>query len=54
MTRTILVAALAAVSVFANVGCATKKYVRNQVTPINNKLANWTKSVPRIRATSKM
>src|SRR5664279_2292108 len=38
MSRTVLVATLAAVSVFANVGCATKKYVRNTVTPINNKI----------------
>ena len=38
MSRTILVLALAAASVFANVGCATKKYVRNTVTPINNKI----------------
>jgi OmpA-OmpF porin, OOP family len=38
MTKTILVATLAAVSVFANVGCATKKYVRNTVAPINNKI----------------
>ena len=38
MNKTILVAMLAAASVFTNLGCATKKYVRNQVTPINNKL----------------
>jgi OmpA-OmpF porin, OOP family len=38
MSRTILVLALAAASVFANSGCATKKYVRNTVTPINNKI----------------
>jgi outer membrane protein OmpA-like peptidoglycan-associated protein len=38
MTKTILVIALAATSVVANVGCATKKYVRNQITPINNKI----------------
>ncbi len=38
MNRTVLVATLAAVSVFTNLGCATKKYVRNQVTPINNKI----------------
>ncbi len=38
MSRTVLVVALAAASVFANVGCATKKYVRNQITPINNKI----------------
>jgi outer membrane protein OmpA-like peptidoglycan-associated protein len=38
MTKTILVMALAATSVVANLGCATKKYVRNQVTPINNKI----------------
>jgi outer membrane protein OmpA-like peptidoglycan-associated protein len=38
MSRTLLVTALAATTIFANVGCATKKYVRNQVTPINNKI----------------
>jgi OmpA-OmpF porin, OOP family len=38
MNKTILVTVLAAASVFANLGCATKKYVRNQVTPINNKI----------------
>jgi len=38
MSRTILVLALAAASVFSNLGCATKKYVRNTVTPINNKI----------------
>ena len=38
MSRTVLVVALAAASVFANVGCATKKYVRNQIAPINNKI----------------
>ena len=38
MTRTILIAVLAATTVAGNVGCATKKYVRNQITPINNKI----------------
>lgn len=38
MSKTILVVALAATSVVANLGCATKKYVRNQVAPINNKI----------------
>jgi outer membrane protein OmpA-like peptidoglycan-associated protein len=38
MSKTVLVAVLTASSVFFNIGCATKKYVRNQVTPINNKL----------------
>jgi OmpA-OmpF porin, OOP family len=38
MSRITLVAVLAAVSLLANVGCATKKYVNNQITPINNKL----------------
>lgn len=38
MSRITLVAVLAAVSLIANVGCATKKYVQNQVTPINNKI----------------
>jgi OmpA-OmpF porin, OOP family len=31
-------AALAAITLFANLGCATKKYVQSQVTPINNKI----------------
>ena len=38
MSRTILVVSLAAASLFANLGCATKKYVQNQSTPINNKI----------------
>ncbi len=38
MNKSILVAALAAVSLFANLGCATKKYVQSQITPINNKM----------------
>jgi len=38
MSRTVLVAVLASTSVLANIGCATKQYVRNQVTPINNKI----------------
>lgn len=38
MSRIPLVAVLAAASLIANVGCATKKYVRNQITPINNKI----------------
>jgi len=38
MSRTVLVVSLAAASVFANLGCATKKYVQNQITPINNKI----------------
>jgi OmpA-OmpF porin, OOP family len=38
MSRTLLVAVLASTSVLANLGCATKAYVRNQVTPINNKI----------------
>lgn len=38
MSKIVLVATLAAVSVVANVGCATKKYVRNTVAPINNKI----------------
>lgn len=33
-----LLAALAATTLFANLGCATKKYVQNQITPINNKI----------------
>jgi OOP family OmpA-OmpF porin len=38
MTRITLVATLAAGSLLANIGCATKKYVRQQITPINNKI----------------
>ena len=38
MSRITLVAVLAAVSLLSNIGCATKKYVRNQMTPINNKI----------------
>jgi outer membrane protein OmpA-like peptidoglycan-associated protein len=38
MNRIPLVAVLATVSVLTNIGCATKKYVRNQVTPINNRI----------------
>ena len=38
MSKTILVVSLAAASLFANLGCATKKYVQNQITPINNKI----------------
>ena len=38
MSRTIVVAALAAASLVANLGCATKKYVQSQVAPINNRI----------------
>ena len=38
MSRITLVAVLAAVSLLSTIGCATKKYVRNQITPINNKI----------------
>jgi outer membrane protein OmpA-like peptidoglycan-associated protein len=38
MTKTILVATLSAASLLTNIGCATKKYVRQQLTPINNKI----------------
>lgn len=38
MTRTLFIAALAFSTVFANVGCATKKFVRQQVSPINDRL----------------
>src|SRR5215472_18291824 len=38
MSKTILVATLTTASLLTNIGCATKKYVRNQVTPINNKI----------------
>ena len=39
MSRTYLIAALSAASLFANLGCATKKYVQNQITPINNQIS---------------
>jgi outer membrane protein OmpA-like peptidoglycan-associated protein len=39
MSRTILVLALAAASVFANVGCATKKYVAKTVSPIEARVS---------------
>ncbi|HZD30524.1 MAG TPA: hypothetical protein VE779_02585, partial [Candidatus Angelobacter sp.] len=38
MCRTMMIAALAATTLIANLGCATKKYVQSQVTPINNKI----------------
>ena len=38
MNRTILATLLIAVGLVSTVGCATKGYVRNQVTPINNKI----------------
>jgi outer membrane protein OmpA-like peptidoglycan-associated protein len=38
MNKAIFVAALAASSLVANIGCATKKYVQTQITPINNKI----------------
>jgi len=38
MSKSLFVVVLAASSLLANIGCATKKYVRNQVTPINNKI----------------
>lgn len=38
MNRTSLVSLLVAIGLFASVGCATKKYVQNQITPINNKI----------------
>jgi OmpA-OmpF porin, OOP family len=38
MSRITLLAVLAAVSLLSNIGCATKKYVRSQITPINNKI----------------
>jgi OOP family OmpA-OmpF porin len=39
MTRKILVSLTVAVGLISSVGCATKKYVQNQVTPINNKIS---------------
>ena len=38
MSRSILVAMLVAGTMLSTIGCATKKYVRNQVAPINNKI----------------
>ena len=38
MNKTIFVAMLAASSLVANIGCATKKYVQSQITPINNQI----------------
>ena len=38
MNRTFFVSLLVAIGLLASVGCATKKYVRNQLTPINNKI----------------
>ena len=38
MSRFHLVPLLIAVGLLSSVGCATKKYVQNQVTPINNKI----------------
>ena len=38
MNRTSLVSLLVAIGLSSSVGCATKKYVQNQITPINNKI----------------
>jgi OOP family OmpA-OmpF porin len=38
MNRIPLVSLLIAVGLLSSVGCATKKYVQNQITPINNKI----------------
>jgi len=38
MNRVPLVSLLIAIGLLSSVGCATKKYVQNQVTPINNKI----------------
>jgi outer membrane protein OmpA-like peptidoglycan-associated protein len=38
MNRTFFVSLLVAVGLLSSVGCATKKYVRNQLTPVNNKI----------------
>src|SRR5215471_1414035 len=40
MNRTFLVSLLVAIGLLSSVGCATKKYVRNQLTPINNKIGD--------------
>ena len=38
MSKEILIATVVATTLFANLGCATKKYVQNQITPINNQI----------------
>src|SRR5271157_3288847 len=38
MNRFSAMAALAAVSLFSSLGCATKSYVRNQITPTINRV----------------
>ncbi len=38
MNRIPLVSLVVALSLLSSVGCATKKYVQNQITPINNKI----------------
>ena len=38
MRQTVVVAVLAAVSLPFSVGCATKRYVRNQTEPVINKV----------------
>ena len=38
MSRKMLVSLTLAIGLLSTVGCATKGYVRNQVTPINNKI----------------
>jgi OmpA-OmpF porin, OOP family len=38
MSRGILIATVVASALVANLGCATKKYVQSQVTPINNQI----------------
>lgn len=39
MSRIFLVAVLVASSLLSNIGCATKKYVRDQIAPINSKVS---------------
>jgi OmpA-OmpF porin, OOP family len=38
MSRKMLVSLALAIGLLSTVGCATKSYVRNQITPINNKI----------------
>ncbi len=38
MSKEILIGTVVATTLFANLGCATKKYVQNQITPINNQI----------------
>ena len=43
MNRTVFVSVVA-ISLLSSVGCATRKYVRNQIAPINNKIGELEKT----------